>query len=228
MKHRFFRILWRINAILICLASVLVVFVCAFASYYIFQELSRSSSGSGGTVAKESDQAMEKKLTISDANTIEGTNVVRCSLDSVEIDRAGSFSCSTGTTTTHNFLYCELLSGATHWLLPNNNAVILEHHDFCVPPDKEIVRWTSYRVVDQDTNHDGVLSGSDLESFAVSQPNGTSYTVLITGIENVMESKLVAENKLIVVYRKKEGVFYSMIDLNEMKVGTTLNIFEKK
>ena len=231
MKPRFFRFIWRINAILICLASVLVMFVCAVASYFIFKEIvGHASFGCSSPTAQETPQAIEKKLEISDARTIEGTTVVRCSLNSVSSYRdGGSFSSrKSDTTTMRNFLYCDLVSEETHWLLPNNIAVILSHDDFWFPQEKGSIRWTSFKVVDKDTNHDGILSSSDFQSFAVSQPNGTRYTVLITDIEDVMESKLLEENKMIVFYRKNTGVFFSMIDLAEMKVTSTRNIFEKK
>jgi len=224
MKNRFFRILWRINAVLICLASILAIFVCAVAAVIIVEEITRRGSSRAASII---EPAKTDKLKVSDVHEIEGQNVVRCSLNAEDSDGEGS--CSRGTTTvTRNYLYCDLLSGATHWLLPNNASVILSQEDFCFPADKKTVRWTSFRVVEKDTNHDGILSGSDLESFAVSQPNGTSYAVLLTGMENILESKLIEENKMIVFYRKEGVVFFSTIDLKEMKIKSTQNIYEKK
>lgn len=127
---------------------------------------------------------------------------------------------------TRNYLYCDYLSGVTRWLLASNASVILSHEDFSFPRGKGTLRCTSFVVAEKDTNNDGILSGSDLKTFAISQPNGASYTALIKDIEDVMESTLVEENKLIVFYRKDSGIFFATIDLKEMKVSSTSKIFQ--
>ena len=229
--NRFFRALWRINAVLICVASILVVSVSTVAAYYVIKNILQPTNMHGVAKAEEPNVLpSEKDWRISRTERIEGSNIVRCEVSSGDYYRGGSFS-KGSTSAIRNYLYYDLTSGAVSWLLPASTPVIIAKEDFYFPDspvESREVKWTSFTVADKDTNNDGQLSSADLLSYAVSRANGTAYLVLLNDLDEVLDATLVGESELVVFYRKGGKSFVSKIDLKEQKVISTTSLLEKK
>lgn len=226
--RRFFRTLWRINAVLICVAAVLVAFVCAVASYYIIKEVGgRSSEPRNAAVIGDRPESKRTDWTISSASRLDGTNTVRCAL--ISQDYYSGIGFSKDSSATRNYLHYDLSTDKTRWALPNHNSVVIRQEDYYFPAspyDQRSARWVSYLVASKDTNHDRKLASDDLLDFAISLPDGSDYTVLISELDSVFETALVNDVELLVFYRKHGSSFVSRLNLTSKQIIVTHDLID--
>lgn len=117
---RFFRMLWRINAILFFLAfAALVIFV---GGYWLLESIHSAQKTSEPAAHVKTPQNVQ--LEFGDFADLKPP-YVRLDLITRDSER-GSFS-SGGSSQTRNILLIETTTGAVHWLLPDHDHVIEEH-----------------------------------------------------------------------------------------------------
>lgn len=131
--QRFFRLLWRINAILILVAAAGISFAVI---NLITAELGWSSARRKAADAAPQVGSSEtgERLFLGQVSLVPGTTVLRGEL---QVHRAGSgfSSGSSGYVEVRNLLFVKDRATAGHWLLPDNNHIITERHD--VAPDNQ-------------------------------------------------------------------------------------------
>lgn len=228
---RFFRVVWQINAILICLAGLLLVATLAFGLFSMLD--SALSDRQPGLVAGNpgaSDKKELAELTIDKVESLEGTTIERCSVQSgySEREKFSSLRSSSGPNVTCNFIFYDLATNQQTVLFSTNKNVVVESDDFYFPTDpsdKRVVKWTSYVVADKDTNNDGFISSDDVKSLAVAQADGKNYHVYLTGLDRVLQTGLVGENDFFVFYEQDKSVFVARIDLANQKIILTQKVF---
>lgn len=215
--NRFFRILWRINALIIFLAGLGALAALGFV--LVMTVVSRPSTPHA-KVAGSSADLDKLKWSISGTRQLDGTDLFRSALTtSREYFGSGGSSYQT-----RNFRYYDALTGEMWWLLPNQSSLITENEDYCLPTqpsEHRTILWSSYCIAEQDTPNDKKVS------FAVSQANGKNLTVLLPGIDHVLESSLLGPTDLVVFYRKDDKYLVSRIDLTKGEVLSTKDLFGK-
>jgi hypothetical protein len=228
---KFFRVIWRINAILICLCGVLLVALLGFGLFSMISE-TFAQRGSGSVPANPATAADKNasKLSVSKVENLDGTTIVRGTIDySASEGRGGaSFSSGYDAGTTCNYVFYDTVTDQVSTLLAANNCVIVKSDDFYFPSepcDKRVTKWTSYVVADKDTNGDGVISDADLKSFAVAQASGQDYHVYLTDLDEVLNTQLMGESDFYVYYEKGGNLFVSRLDLANKKIVQTKKLF---
>lgn len=131
--HRFFRYVWRANAILILVAAAGVSFAVVTL---LWAEL-------GGSAARRrvSDAAPPlgtpdsgERLFLGEVSLVTGTSVMRGEL---QVMRSGGGFSSGSYPETRNILFVDSQSRAARWLLPDDDHVISEHRDVTTKDEKE-------------------------------------------------------------------------------------------
>jgi len=126
--QRFFRYVWRINAVLILIAAGAITLV---VGSYLVQEFytnkvqrSRNNEEAGVPVGHSDEMA---ELSLTRAAALEGTSVMRAQL--VRNGEGAKFGSSGDTTEIRNILFIEPGDKSARWLLPDNDHVIDESLD---------------------------------------------------------------------------------------------------
>jgi hypothetical protein len=214
--NRFFRILWRINALIIFLAGLGALVALGFV--LVMTMVSRWPS-SPAKMADSSSDLNKLEWSISGTRQLDGTDLFRSALTtSREYFGSGGSSYQI-----RNFRYYDALTGEMWWLLPTTQtSLITESEDYCLPKqpsEHRTILWSSYCIAEQDTPNDKKVS------FAVSQANGKNLTVLLPGIDHVLESSLLGPTDLVVFYKKDDKYLVSRIDLTKGEVLSTKELF---
>src|SRR5215510_10907408 len=118
--QKFFRYLWRINAVLILVTAGAITFGVGVV---IFQEFgsranARRNAETGVQVATEP----RVDLILGRAEPVPGSAVLRANLT---VSRGSAGFSSGGYSETRNILFIDPTQKAAHWLLPDNDHVIL-------------------------------------------------------------------------------------------------------
>jgi hypothetical protein len=128
--QKFFRYVWRINAILILIAAAGAAFGVVF---FVVTQVS-DSIGQRKTEAAAPPvvgTAASKELRLGGFTRIEGTTIYRASLSTR--DGRGKYSSSGDSSEVRNILYLNLETGNARWLLPSDSENIAFNEDVAAP-----------------------------------------------------------------------------------------------
>lgn len=225
---RFFRIVWKINAVFILLAGLLLIL--GLGMVLVSFMLPRTFDGPSISVTKPGETAHEdEKLVVSTVEELAGTAIVRCQVQTSGTGRSEMSSFGSGTSSViRNYLFYDLATDQQTSLFPTTEAVISDCTDYYFPDqpsDKRTVKWTSFVFADKDTNHDGRISNDDLKSLAVTHADGTDYNVYLSNLDQVLKTDLANENTLIVFYEQNGSTSFARIDLAGHKILLTKKVF---
>ncbi|HXH95560.1 MAG TPA: hypothetical protein VNN25_28545, partial [Thermoanaerobaculia bacterium] len=133
---RFFRQVWRVNALLILVAAAAAAFaVCAFVWSQLEGSLRRQSAETVAPIIPGKPATHE--LHLGGLVAIDGTSLYRATL-STPADRSGSsFSSGGYSSDTRNILVVDGASATSHWLLPTDKELIVFNQDVGNPESKE-------------------------------------------------------------------------------------------
>jgi hypothetical protein len=127
---RFFRYLWRVNAVTIFLAGAAIT--VAVGSLIVEESgIFRNRRADMGIAVNAVDPATH--LSLERASMITGTGVMRAELS---VDRAEPKFSSGGYREVRNILFIEPGEKAARWLLPDNNHIIAETSDIAEETDR--------------------------------------------------------------------------------------------
>jgi len=215
----------------VCLAGWLLVAMLGFG---LISMLGSFGHFRAAGIVADKPQASNKKeaddLTIDKVESLDGTTIVRCSVQSGDSgrDKFSSMRSDYGSGISCNFIFYDTTTNQQTVLFPANKNVIVESDDFYFPAepcDKRVTKWTSYVVADKDTNNDGIISSDDLKSLAVAQADGNNYHVYLTDLDRVLKTELVGENDFYAFYEQNKSVFVARMDLANQKIVQTQKIF---
>lgn len=130
--QRFFRGLWRVNAVLIAIAAAGVAVAVVMAAVYMIQDNVRRREAAASAVIPGKPQ--NKELTLSGLTTIEGTSLFRASLSSQPYRGVDLGSSGGSASDTRNVLFIDIANGTATWLLPNDNEVVTSTYDVIDEP----------------------------------------------------------------------------------------------
>ena len=216
--RRFFALLWRINAVLILVAGILAVVALGFAVVMMLNS-TRSQDGDALTQAVFPDD--NKAATLGAFEAVPGTDVLRARLNVGDRPAFGSGS-RYADSTVRNYLFVDPESRNAHWLRPSMEGVFLHSINLPEsgfnekPPD---VRLFVYTLVERDTNGDRQLTEADSKTIAVSDPAGKRFRIVVTGADELRDSRLLRSDRLLVLY--SAGAKLMAAELNPFDAGSS-------
>ena len=176
-SQKFFRYLWRIDAVLILLAAgAITVGVGALvAAEFGGRAAMRRNVQAGVPVATEPRQ----DLSLGRAEAIQGSAVLRADLT---VSREGAGFSSGGYSETRNILFIDPAQKAAYWLLPDNDHVIGERSDVKDEKDPRRERIVATAVlVKPRTDHPESATGRLL----VFDPSGKNVIEVATEVRDL-------------------------------------------
>jgi len=121
-----------------------------------------------------------------------------------------------------NILFINSENSKASWMFKTNNQLIVQYESLLnnsrTPYYVQVERKESkakliyYKIIDRDTNGDKIITMEDKQSFAVSKVSGKGYKVIVRNIESIINMKYNKNNEMYLVYQK-EGMGY-MLRLN--------------
>jgi len=102
----------------------------------------------------------------------------------------------------------------------SKNSGVVEQTEFSCK-ESPVIKWLLYLVVNQDTNGDEQLDSTDNSLLAMSDVSGQNYTELISGVQRVLNIIMKDSQQLMVIYKKDNQYYFSIIDLLKRKVTLT-------
>jgi hypothetical protein len=126
-SQRFFRYVWRVNGVLIFVAAGLVIVgVGSLMIQQLWFDVARNRGADMGIAVAEPNAKSD--LVLGRASIVQGTQVMRAELQRFP----GEAKFSSGSSETRNILFIEPGEKAAHWLLPDNDHIIVDSSDIKV------------------------------------------------------------------------------------------------
>ncbi len=215
---RFFRWVWRVNALLILVATAATVFgVGMLLSAEFGARTARQQLAAGGPVVAAGQSGSD--LVLGPAALVPGTRVMRAELN---LHRGGEGFSSGGYSETRNMLFIEPGERAARWLLPDHQHVITENSDVTRQEGQPAVTTTIATVAlvkQRDTT--SAAAGGRLLLF---DPPARRIQQIANGVRTVHAATLSGQD-LIVLYEQDRQLRLATFDpdslqkRNEAQIG---------
>ena len=224
-ESRFFRGLWRFNALAIALASVLLIGLGAFilVNFMVSDWGGRRVRNVVAVPPSGEAPATERTYRLGRAQVVPGHDVMRVSLLVAEKRRRGS-SYGKASDSTVNVGFVDPRTLETRWLYPHRDHLVLSVEPVGVRGDtvrRGFAKVDAFLVhaVEADTNGDGTLSARDDSRLSVVRPDGTQETTIATGVSS-LNGKVRDEGgaSLVVFYEKGGATFAARVALDTFAV----------
>jgi hypothetical protein len=199
-SRRFFATVWRANAVMILLTAVLASAVLAFGAWQIYREATRTRQARGVLNVAEG-QIDRSKAELGRFEAVAGTDVLRAPLQLEQVYGFGSGSKEA--TSVQNYLFYDSSDGNSHWLVSGSKGLFLSAREL---PEREYtkperpVAVVVYELVEADTSGDGKLTASDAKTVAFSDPAGSHFTRVLTGVQEINGTTLTRSGRVLVLY----------------------------
>ncbi len=210
--NKFFRFVWRFNAIVIMGSGLLAIAVSAFAAIEIVRSTTRERQGIN-IVNVDDDSSSSQEWELGNLREVDGTTYLMVPLYSDQSYTQSYYSKSTRST--RNYLFLDSETGNSKWLFANNDYLIASDSFISETNDKENNRLESksviavlYQLIKQDTNGDGRLTNNDLLTIAFTHFNGNDYQEVLSGVDRFLGYKVLKANSLLILYQR-DGIAYS-------------------
>ncbi|WP_018320939.1 hypothetical protein [Bradyrhizobium sp. WSM2793] len=219
---RFFRNLWRFNAIALAGATVLFIMLVLFVTASMLYDQTRPRQVTN-VVNVGAQETVSNEFALGIPGVISGTPYVLVSLiRGQSYGGSGSLYPKRSDRNVVNLLFLNVSTNETRWLFEGAGQLIIENHSMfnrmkTGPDDGRTAVGFFYVVVDKDTDGDKRLSEHDALSLAVTAVDGTGYRKLIDGIEQVYAVQQVAEDKALVLYLKDKHTVSQLFSLPGMQ-----------
>lgn len=206
-SRHFFATVWRINAIILLVVGLLACVVLIATSYLFFKDATRPRHADDvARIAVGGDIA--SRATLVSFEALPKTAVLRAPLRVTQSYSIGSGSKEASSI--RNYLFYEPETRTTRWLKPSMESLIVQ--TWAVPEDESREsrsEWVSnvYAVVSTDSSGDAALTESDQIQIASSRPDGSGYRVLVEKADRVNEARLLATDRVLVLYSIGEKLF---------------------
>lgn len=222
----FFQKLWRFNAIIIALAGLagllLLVIGTGAVGYEIYKDLTRQKRDQ--VITSTTPAEVAESLELGDMERVNGHNILTFSLLGEQRLSGGFVSYSKGESrSTRNYLFVDLKTNRSHWLLPNHKNLLLNRTYYPMDyGDEELpVEAIGYEIVYHDSDGNQRLNDEDQITLAFSTPQGTGLTNVIEGVDFIIGKRLLEEKILVVSYHKGGKTLLSRIDLGSFNILST-------
>ena len=216
-ENKFFKLVWRFNGLIISVAGILAVGLLAFATYKLFQDVTRERT-TRNIVNIEENAEIKENWKLGQFSEINDGKILMLPLNSDQSFDRAYFSKSSNST--RNYLFINTDTSKEKWLF-NHTDYLIERSDRLRLGDynsKEPIVAILYQLVKLDSDHDNRLSAADLTTIAITNPDGSAYEELIKEVELIVDHTLLNKNELFLIYQKA-GVSYSaVLNLNSREL----------
>jgi hypothetical protein len=200
--NRFFKFVWRVNALAIFCVALLAGLLCLYALYSIFQDKTRDR-GVTDLLVVNPEQKVQEEVILGYPSAIAGTSMVRVPLYREQKTELRYYSKSSSANIV-NELFVNGLTGESVWLFKGAQRLILNSVNILqkLKSETPVVSSIVYTLVDKDTDANGRLTASDHITVGFSNLQGTSYSPLLDQIDKLFALEQVADDRLIMLYAK--------------------------
>jgi hypothetical protein len=217
-SRRFFATVWRVNAIGLLVTSILACGVLLFATWQIYKETTRTRQVSN--VVNVADEQLDRsKAQLGSFQKIAGSTVLRAPLQLEQEYALGSGSKEASSV--QNYFFYDPSSSSGYWLLPGYKGLFLSTRELPEreygEPERAAVAIV-YELVDSDSTGDKRLTASDAKVVAVSNPSGSKFTRVLTGVEEVNGTSLMGEGRILVLYTASSTLKAAELDVETHKL----------
>jgi hypothetical protein len=165
------------------------------------------------------EQIDRSKVELGRFDVIAGTEILRAPLQLQQV--YGFSSGSKEATSVQNYLFYDSGDGSSHWLIPGGKGLFLSARELpereYSKPEKAVV-VVVYELVEADTSGDGKLTASDMKTIAVSDPVGSHFTRVVTGVEDINGTTLTRSGRVLVLYTASSVLKTAEIEVETHKV----------
>ncbi|TAL40195.1 MAG: hypothetical protein EPN97_00520 [Alphaproteobacteria bacterium] len=219
-NNKFFRFVWRFNAIVIAGGAVLCILLGSFAAIKILKSETRTRHVTN-LVNLGNQTEIKDELVVGSPRMMAGTDYAEAPLYRVQSYDMSYYSKSSGRNDV-NFLFFDGRTGESKWLMPTTAQLFIAHEALVEKPDnitagKNKVIGIVYTVVEKDTNGDSRLTEKDKITVSYSLPNGSEYKKLVEDIERLHGIEQIGDNRLIVFYEKNKETISEIYELPSLE-----------
>ncbi|GAA4494704.1 hypothetical protein [Pseudaeromonas paramecii] len=213
-ENRFFKYVWRINGLLLLLVGLLAAALLAFTGYQLY-----ASSGlrAPHDLPRTTDTKTPSPRQLGTPVAIAGTPHVMVPLWADAVEKRDYFSKSNDNAS--NYLFIDGQHQTQHWLLPDNNRLILGSDllsELGCCDDKRTIRAILYQVVTADSNGDQRLSQQDAVTLALSRADGSGYRQLIPAVDRLLGQLPLDDHTLLLLYQKQGMGYAAWVSLTDL------------
>lgn len=201
-NNRFFRLVWRINALAIACLVVLLGLLGLYQLTYFFKWQTRDRQVTD-LVAVAPQTVRQEESRLGQPNKIAGTQIVRIPLyleqktDDVYFSKGSSGNIV-------NELFVDSSTGKSKWLFKGTSRLVLNQNHILsqLKSEQPLVTSILYTLVEKDSNGDGTLSHKDQVTVGYSSLDGTVFTPLMDNVEKLYATEQVSDDRLLIIYSR--------------------------
>lgn len=196
--HRFFRGVWRFNALVILFAGILAIGALTFSAFYALRAMFREREVVAVFNADE-QEGIRETLSLGRATQITGHPWLLVAVESDQKHDQAYFSRSTVAARNYGFVSASELP---RWLYPHNRFLVVDASQLPASEYSERDKPTtvvSFVVVQSDTDGDKRLTPSDLCKLVFTKPDGTGSKVVLENLRHVVSQEMMGE-QVVVLY----------------------------
>jgi hypothetical protein len=197
---KLFVIIARINHILLLLA---LIGACILMVLAVWTDNRWERRGAIEVVGEETASSSPIYLHLGQIENIAGADTQMMTLQAHE-ESGELYSGSGYSSEIRNVLFLSGTEKHARWLFPKQNNVILVERQLSESSDntkENPTRALYFEYVAEDTNNDGMLSDQDLSTVALAKPDGTGFTTVLSGVNNVLSSEMINDTQFSIVYQ---------------------------
>jgi len=232
-ENKFFKWLWRINAIGLFLLLCAGLFSFVTEQLRHFQSVERISPPIS-TLAE--DPKGVEKWVLGGSEKIAETPYIMLPLISedrkVKVRDKGMYYSSRPyyiDTIAKNILFINSDKSQNSWLFKTNNQLILQHRIlYTVQKSRNYylsgnnktsqAKLIYYKVFDRDTNGDKIVTTDDKENFAVSSISGKGYKIIVENIERIISVSYSKKNEMHLLYQKEGMGYFLRLNIESLEI----------
>jgi hypothetical protein len=219
-ENKFFRFVWRFNALAIAGAAVLCISVGSFAAIRIFMDATGERHVTNVVNVGENVKVSEE-FVLGYPDMMTGTDYVRIPLYLDQSYDMSYYSKSSGGNEV-NYLFLNVSNNESKWLLEGTSQLfisdtVLSDKSKDLPDEASKTVGFVYALVEKDSDGDGRLTNKDAITISASNADGTQYTKLIEGIEWLYSTRQIADDKFLILYRKNKETVSVLFGVPSMK-----------
>jgi hypothetical protein len=203
---RFFRVIWRVNAILFLVVAIAAALGVVWFAISQVQDTLRVQQRASVEPKVVAPKGTTDDLTLNGFISVEGTSTLRADL--VSRDRSpGSYSGSGGTSELRNIFYLDLETSTAHWLLPTNDRRIAYKEDVTRVGERGESAPVATVLLTR-----ALSSESDAGQLLVANPTATVVKPIAGNVTTVSGQSLTRTGDLAVVFEQSRNYQVAIVD----------------
>jgi len=224
-SDKLFKSIWNINGLLIFIGIVISIL---FIAFQILSNIFDTSNNEQPVLNLAQDEKQEEKWSLGYPQKIGQTDIYYIPLESeklsIEKKRIAEYDFSSNArytkTRSKNVLLINSTTNNSTWLFDSTDQLVININPLISNEYKEIAKshGMSYEVINSDSNGDNTLDDTDKRTFAISKIDGSNYSEIISGYNQIVTSSINSEGNLFVVYINNNEVYSMLVDMNTFNV----------